>query len=152
MDKIGADFMMVVNDIRQKLGVTPAIMCLPIGQESDFKGIVLLIERQAIIWEGDETGAKYKLVDIPAEMKDQVEEYRAKLVEQISETNDDLTEKFLNGEDITNQEVKISSPPSRYPLRPRPHLLRFVFTQQRRSAPARCRHRISPLTRRYQRN
>jgi elongation factor G len=106
MDKIGADFMMVVNDIRQKLGVTPAIMCLPIGQESDFKGIVLLIERQAIIWEGDETGAKYKLVDIPADMKDQVEEYRAKLVEQISETNDDLTEKFLNGEEISNQELK----------------------------------------------
>lgn len=106
MDKIGADFMMVVNDIREKLGVKPAIMALPIGQESAFKGIVLLLDRKSVIWQGDETGAKYVIGDVPEDMKDQVEAEREKLVEQIAETDDELMNKYLNGEAISINELK----------------------------------------------
>src|SRR3990167_4570170 len=65
MDKLGADFFATVEDIRQKFGVTPAIMALPLGVESSFRGIVLLLDRKAIIWEGDDTGASYQTTDIP---------------------------------------------------------------------------------------
>jgi len=106
MDKIGADLMMVVNDIKEKLGVKPAIMVLPIGQESAFKGIVMLLDQKALTWAGDETGAKYTIGDVPEDMVDQVKEYREKLVEQIAETDDALMEKFLNGEDISVNELK----------------------------------------------
>ncbi len=106
MDKIGADLMMVVNDIKEKLGVKPAIMVLPIGQESAFKGIVMLLDQKSLIWEGDETGAKYTVGDVPADMLDQVKEYREKLIEQICETDDVLMEKFLDGKEITINELK----------------------------------------------
>jgi elongation factor G len=107
MDKIGADLFMVVNDIKAKLGVKPAIMALPIGQESAFKGIVLLLDQKAITWAGDETGAKYTVTDeIPAEMVDQVKEYREKLIEQIAETDDALMEKYLNGETLEVNQIK----------------------------------------------
>lgn len=106
MDKIGADFMMVVQDVKEKLGVKPAIMCLPMGQESAFKGIVMLLERKAIVWEGDETGAKYTISDVPAEMKDEVEEYRAKLVEQIAEHDEAVVEQYLEGKEIDINDLK----------------------------------------------
>jgi elongation factor G len=106
MDKMGADFMATVQDIRDRLGANPAIMALPIGAESSFKGVVLLLEQKAIIWKGDETGAKYEYVDIPEDMKADVIKYRAKLVEQISEHDDKLLEKFLNGEEPTLEELQ----------------------------------------------
>lgn len=106
MDKIGGDFFMVVDDVREKLGVKPAIMCLPIGKENDFKGVVLLLDQKSIIWEGDETGAKYNLGDVPPEMTDQVKKYRDILMEQIAETDENLIEKFLNGEEISVNELK----------------------------------------------
>lgn len=106
MDKIGADFHMVVNDIREKLGVKPAIMCLPIGVESSFKGIVMLLEQQAIIWEGDDTGAKYTLIDIPEDMKADVKKYRDILIEQIAENDEALLEKYLEGEELDINQLK----------------------------------------------
>lgn len=106
MDKIGADFHMVVTDIKDKLGVKPAIMALPIGKESAFKGIVLLLERQGIIWAGDETGAKYELVPVPEDMAEEVEHYRKLLVEQISETDEALLEKFVSNVEPEINELK----------------------------------------------
>lgn len=106
MDKIGADLMMVVKDIKDKLGVKPIIMTLPIGQESQFKGIVQLLEEKAITWAGDETGAKYTISEVPADMLDLVKEYREKLIEQVSETDDILMEKFLEGKPISINEIK----------------------------------------------
>lgn len=108
MDKIGADFFMVVRDIKEKLGVKPAVMALPIGQESAFKGIVLLLDEKSIIWEGDETGAKYTVGEVPADMVDLVKTEREKLVEQIAETDDDLMTKFLEGESIPVNDLKIA--------------------------------------------
>ncbi|MFC1653633.1 elongation factor G [Patescibacteria group bacterium] len=106
MDKVGADFFATVGDVVEKLGAKPVIMALPIGVENTFKGNVLLLERKAIVWEGDETGAEYVEGEIPADMKDQVEEYREKLIEEVSGTDDALTEKYLSGEEISLDEVK----------------------------------------------
>lgn len=106
MDKLGADFFATVDDVREKLGANPAIIALPIGVENSFRGIVLLLDRQAIVWEGDETGATLKKTDIPADMADLVEEYRQKLIEQIAETDDALLEKYLNGDELSTTEIK----------------------------------------------
>lgn len=106
MDKVGADFHMVVNDIKDKLGVKPAIMALPIGAESSFKGIVLLLEEKAIIWQGDQTGAKYTLEPIPENMLEDVSKYRHQLIEQIAETDESLLEKYLNNETMSVSELK----------------------------------------------
>jgi elongation factor G len=108
MDKIGADFHMVVNDVKEKLGVKPAIMALPIGQENQFQGIVTLLDRQAIIWEGDQTGAKYNTHPIPEDMQADVEKYRQQLIEQIAETNDSIMERYLNGDDIPVNDLKLA--------------------------------------------
>ncbi len=107
MDKLGADFFATVDDVRDKLGAKPAIIALPIGAENTFKGCVLLLDEQTITWEGDETGASYNVSDeIPQDMADQVKEYRQKLIEQIAETDDELLEKYLGGEDISKNELK----------------------------------------------
>ena len=106
MDKLGADFLATVTDIKDRLGAHPAIMALPIGAESAFKGVVLLLEQKAMIWHGDETGAKYDIVDIPEDMKVEVKKYRTLLIEQISEHDDKLLEKFLKGEESTLAELQ----------------------------------------------
>jgi elongation factor G len=82
------------------------VMAYPIGAEQTFRGIVLLLERKALIWQGDETGAKFTEEEVSSEMKEKVEKWRAKLIEQISETDDELLTKFLNGEEPTIKELK----------------------------------------------
>ena len=106
MDKLGADFLATVQDIKDRLGANPAIMTLPIGVESSFKGVVLLLEQKALVWKSDETGAKYEVTDVPDDMKAQVKEYRDKLIEQISEHDDKLLQKFLDGQEPTLKELK----------------------------------------------
>ena len=106
MDKLGADFLATVDDIKDRLGANPAIMTLPIGAESSFKGVVLLLEEKALVWKSDETGAEYDFVDVPEDMKAEVKKYRDLLVEQISEHDDKLLEKFLEGEMPTLEELK----------------------------------------------
>ncbi|PIS09527.1 elongation factor G [Candidatus Beckwithbacteria bacterium CG10_big_fil_rev_8_21_14_0_10_34_10] len=108
MDKLGADFMMTIGMIKDRLGAEPAIMALPIGAEKDFKGIILLLERKALIWEGDETGAKFHETEVPSDMKEEVETQRAILIERICElsSNDSLLEKHLEGEEPSLGEIK----------------------------------------------
>lgn len=106
MDKLGADFFATVKSIVERLGANPAIMVLPIGKESTFKGIVDLLTKQAMVWGSDELGAKFDVVEIPADMTDQVEEYRSKLVEKIAETDDKLLEKYIEGKEISTEELK----------------------------------------------
>lgn len=107
MDKLGADFLGTVKSIEERLGANPAIMVLPIGVESSYVGNVDLLTRKAIRWGSDELGAKFEISDdIPSEMKDQVEEYRAKLIEKIAETDDVLLEKYLGGEELGVEELK----------------------------------------------
>jgi elongation factor G len=107
MDKVGADFLATVNDIKERLGANPAIMVLPIGKESEFKGTVDLLSKKAFVWGSDELGAIYETRDeIPADMKDQVEKYRHILIEQIAETDDTLLENYLDGKELSEDELK----------------------------------------------
>jgi len=106
MDKLGADFFATIKSIEDRLGANPAIMVLPIGVEQEFKGTVDLLNRKSYIWGSDELGAKFEEGEVPADMKDQVEEYRHKLIEKIAETDDVLLEKYLANEEISVEELK----------------------------------------------
>ncbi|HVA67022.1 MAG TPA: elongation factor G [Elusimicrobiota bacterium] len=98
MDRMGADFLMSYNSIIKMLGANACPIQLPIGSESDFAGLVDLIEMKALIWRGEELGAKWDVVDIPEEMKAQAGEYREKMVEKIVEFDDAMMERYLNGD------------------------------------------------------
>ncbi|OGG15055.1 translation elongation factor G [Candidatus Gottesmanbacteria bacterium RIFCSPHIGHO2_01_FULL_39_10] len=106
MDKLGANFDRTVGMIRDRLGAHPAVMTIPLGKEHDFKGVIDLLTRKALIWEGDETGAKFSTVEIPQDYKEQVEKARHTLIEQIAENDDALLEKYLNGKEPTIEELK----------------------------------------------
>jgi elongation factor G len=106
MDRVGSDYLGVVQEIADKLGSNPVPMQIPIGSEENFKGIVDLIERKAIVWkEDEEMGMKYEYCEIPEDMVDEVEEWREKLVEAVCVSDDTLLNKFLEDRDsITVEE------------------------------------------------
>jgi len=106
LDRMGADFFFCVNSIKERLGANAVPIQLPIGSEADFKGIVDLINNRAIIWTGDELGAKFEFQPIPDDLKDLAEEYRSKLVESAVECDDQLLEKYLNDGEISVEELK----------------------------------------------
>jgi elongation factor G len=111
MDKLGADFYFTVDTIIKRLGAKPLVIQLPIGAESDFVGVVDLVEMRALVWPGDAKGdvtmgAKYEIVDIPDDMKAKAEDYRAQLIEGVAEANEELLEKYLGGEELTVAEIK----------------------------------------------
>lgn len=106
MDKLGANFTRTVGMMEDRLGAKTAILALPIGKEKDFRGVVLLIERKALVWEKDPTGAVFEEIPIPEEMKNEVEGAREKLVEKIAGDDEVLMEKYLNNEEITVDELK----------------------------------------------
>jgi elongation factor G len=107
MDRAGADFLSVVKQVKEMLGANPVPLQLPIGAEETFKGVVDLITKQAIVWDNENYGMTYKIVDIPADMVEQVEEYRQNLVEQVAEFDDKLMEKFFEDPNsITVDELK----------------------------------------------
>ena len=105
MDIVGADFFHVMDMMRDRLNANPVALQIPIGCEDQFQGMVDLIRMQAIVY-GDDMGKDEKFVEIPAEMKEQAEEYRGILVETVAEGDDDLMMKYLEGEEITNEELK----------------------------------------------
>jgi elongation factor G len=105
MDRVGASYEMSIDSIRQRLGANPIAMQIPIGEEAKFRGVVDLLAREAILW-SDELGKDFEVGPVPEDMVDQVEEARATLVERIAELDDDLTVKFLEGEEIALEELK----------------------------------------------
>jgi elongation factor G len=107
MDKLGADFYFTVKTIIDRLGAKPLVIQLPIGAESDFQGVVDLVEMRALTWRGDvEMGAKYEIEPIPADLQAKAEEYRAKILEAVAETSEELMEKYFSGEEMTVDEIK----------------------------------------------
>ncbi|KKT51388.1 MAG: Elongation factor G [Candidatus Collierbacteria bacterium GW2011_GWB1_44_197] len=107
MDVLGADYMATIKDVHEKLGAKTAIMALPLGVENTFRGVVLLLERKTVVWQGDETGAKYVVTDgFPDEMKDECEVERAKLIESIVEFDETLMEQYLGGSSLRNKGVQ----------------------------------------------
>ena len=106
MDVVGADFHGTIQSARDRLGANALAYNLPIGKENDFKGVVDLLTKTAYIWEGDDTGAKFHQIDIPSDMVSDVEKYREKLVEEIAGSDDILMEKYLEGVEISVEELK----------------------------------------------
>ncbi|WP_294703969.1 elongation factor G [uncultured Fusobacterium sp.] len=107
MDRIGADFSMCVNDIKEKLGANPVPIQLPIGAEDNFEGVVDLIKMHEVVWPVDsDNGQNFEIREIRAELKEQAEELRQHMLESIVETSDELMEKFFGGEEITEDEIR----------------------------------------------
>jgi len=107
MDKIGADFYFSVRTMEERLGANAVPIQLPIGEESNFEGVVDLVEMNAKVWRGEtKLGEKYDVVDIPAELAERAEEYRTKLLETVAESDEGLLEKYLGGEELTVDEIK----------------------------------------------
>ena len=107
MDKLGADFYFTVDTIVNRLKAKPLVIQLPIGAENDFIGVVDLVEMRALVWRGEtEMGAKYEIEEIPADLQDRADQFRAELLEAVAETDDELLEKFLGGEELTVAEIK----------------------------------------------
>ncbi len=106
MDRIGANFQRGVDMIRERLGANPLPVQLPIGAEENFRGLVDLVTMQAIVWDDESMGAKYEIIDIPADMVDDVEMAREALLEEISANDEELMEKYLGGEELTVDEIK----------------------------------------------
>jgi len=104
MDKDRADFYRALGDIEKSFDVTPLPLFIPIGKEDSFKGIVDLVKMKAYIYPSEAT-AEFSIEDIPAELMDEAENYRNKLLEAVSETDDDLIEKYLEGEELTEEEI-----------------------------------------------
>jgi elongation factor G len=108
MDRVGADFRRCVEMIRDRLDAEPAVVQLPIGAESEFRGVIDLVEMKALVWpiDDDSEGAKFETVDIPAEMQDEAEGARLQLLETIAHVDDHLLEKYLSDEPLTPDEVR----------------------------------------------
>ncbi|GHT43722.1 elongation factor G [Endomicrobiia bacterium] len=106
MDKIGADFFMVVNDIREKLGAVPLPIQIPIGAESSFQGVIDLVEMKAHIWSGEELGAKFDITDIPAELEEKAHHTRAEMIELLADYSDDVMNNFMEGKESSPSQVK----------------------------------------------
>ncbi len=106
MDRVGADFLRVVDQVKDRLGANPVPVQLAIVEEEDFRGVVDLVRMKGIIWDEESRGAKFQLIDIPSKMMAQCQEWREHLVEAAAEADDELTEKYLETGELSNEEIK----------------------------------------------
>ena len=106
MDKIGADFFMSLETIKERLGANPIVLQLPIGSESDFAGIVDLVRMKAVIWDDESLGATFHDEDIPTDLQDKAQEYHDALVEQAVELDEEAMEAYLEGKEIPEEKLK----------------------------------------------
>ncbi|HXG19234.1 MAG TPA: elongation factor G [Methylomirabilota bacterium] len=105
LDRVGADFHGVVQQITTRLGAKPLLLQLPIGREENFRGVVDLLTQEAIIWEEDTLGAKFHREEVPADMREDVARYREQLIETVADADDALLEKYLSGEALSQEEI-----------------------------------------------
>jgi elongation factor G len=106
MDRVGADFFASVQSLIDRLGAHPVPIQIPIGREAEFRGSVDLIRMKGFFYDDETLGAKYKIDEIPANMLDQAKEYREKMLEAVAEFDDQVMEKYLNGQELTEEEVR----------------------------------------------
>lgn len=106
LDRMGADFYRVVDQVKNVLGATPLVMVLPIGREDEFVGVVDLLSRKAYVWDDTGLPENYEIKDVPADMVDDVEQYREELIETAVEQDDDLMEAYMEGEEPTVEQIK----------------------------------------------
>ena len=105
MDRTGADFHRVVDSIRERLTPNVAVVQLPIGAEADYQGVIDLVNMQALTWDGEDLGAKWDTIDIPADLQDEADLYRQELLEVLCEHDEALMEQFLEDEEITPAQI-----------------------------------------------
>jgi len=108
MDRVGADFFQCIDLVRDRLGAHPVAVQIPIGREDQYRGLVDLIDEVGLVWtdDDDSLGKEYTKIEIPADMRDQVKEYREKMIEGLAEVDEHLMEKYVHGEPITPAELK----------------------------------------------
>jgi len=106
LDRMGADFYFCVRTMHERLGANAVPIQLPIGTEANFVGVIDLIENRAVVWTGEELGAKFEYKEIPAEYKEKAAEYRAQMIEKIAETDDAMVERYLEGAEFSAAELK----------------------------------------------
>jgi elongation factor G len=106
MDRVGADFYFSVQTIIDRLGANPVPIQIPIGRESEYRGSIDLITMKAYVYDDETLGAKYRIDDIPADLMDKAKEYREKMLEAVAEFDDQVMEKYLNGQSLTEEEIR----------------------------------------------
>ena len=106
MDRIGADFQRVVEQVKERLGATPVAMQMNVGAEEDFIGVVDLVKMKAIFWDEEDMGVRFEELDIPQELIEQCEQMRESMIEAAAEASDDLMEKYLETGELNNDEIK----------------------------------------------
>jgi elongation factor G len=106
LDRLGADFYRVFNEIEKKLSIKPVAVQIPVGAEDQFKGVIDLMNMKAIIWLEETLGAKYEVVDIPPEYLEKAQGWRARMVEAIVENDDELMMRYLDGEEVSVEDLK----------------------------------------------
>jgi elongation factor G len=106
MDRIGADFDRGLKMMRDRLGAKPVPVQLPIGKEDKFRGVIDLVKMKAILWDDESMGARYEVADIPADLLDEAQIAREAMIEEISASDDELMEKYLGGEELSEAEIK----------------------------------------------
>lgn len=107
MDRIGADFYMCLDTIKKRLGARPVAITLPFGMGEEFDGIIDLIENKLVVWHGDQLGATFEYQDIPADYIEKASEYRSAMIETVVEMDDTVMEKYLGGQDISADEIRM---------------------------------------------
>jgi len=108
MDRLGADFYAALHSIEERLEATTAVIQLPIGAEGHYKGVVDLLEMRALVWQDEELGAKWDVVDVPADLLERAEEYRHQLIDVLSHHSDTILEKYIADEPITVEDLKVA--------------------------------------------
>lgn len=106
MDRIGADFFRVIDQIKNRLNSNPIFIQIPWVEDDEFKGIIDLLEMKLIVWDEDSLGSQYKLVEIPNEIKDEAVKGRDKLIESVADLDEEVMEKYLDGQPITKEQIK----------------------------------------------
>ncbi|PYN83162.1 MAG: elongation factor G, partial [Candidatus Rokuibacteriota bacterium] len=108
MDRVGADYYRSIEMVRERLGAHPVLLQIPIGREDQYRGLVDLIDQVGLVWNDDDEslGKEYTKIEIPADMAEQVKEYREKMIEGLAEVDEHLMEKYVHGEPITPAELK----------------------------------------------
>ena len=106
LDRTGANFFMTVDMIKEKLGSYPLVTQLPVGLESNLKGVVDLVSNKAIIWHDESLGAKFDIVEVPQDLVEQTKEYRSKLIEKVVEEDDSIMEEYLEGKEPSIEQIK----------------------------------------------
>src|SRR2546425_3900572 len=110
MDRVGADFDRVVREIRERLRANPVMVQLPLGVEDEFRGIIDLVAMKAIVWEDESLGARYREEEIPADVRGAAEAARERLLEALADVSEPLMERYLNGETISEVDVRAVLP------------------------------------------